>query len=97
MTPQGPTQCGLAAVKVQLLAEFRVLSDEKVAERLAHAQGQPAATLMLLAVMQHVASLAERLEVPEPVVAGVMVEMRGREHDLGGSGGFVAHAGRRRR
>ena len=50
--------------------------------------------LMLVAVVQHVAALAERLEVARPIVAGVVVEMRGCEDDLGCSDRFAF--GRRR-
>ena len=36
-------------------------------------------------VVQHVAALAQAAEVAQPVVRGVAVEMRGGEHDAGGT------------
>ena len=57
---------------------------EEIAKSLAHSQGHPAATLMLGSVVKHVAALAERFQVPRPVVARIVVEVSGRQHDPGG-------------
>jgi len=38
---------------------------------------------VLVAIMQHMAALTEGLEIAPPVIAGVMVEMRGSQEDLG--------------
>ncbi|WP_156455667.1 hypothetical protein, partial [Sphingomonas sp. CCH18-H6] len=56
-------------------------SGEQVADR-AHPEGvEPAAPAMLAGVVAHVASLAERGEVAQPVVAGIVVQVRAGEHD----------------
>lgn len=66
-----------------------------MAQRLARAKGDPSPPAMLLGVVQHVAPLAERLQVPRPVVRRIVVEMRGREHDTGGPGARAGRGGRR--
>ncbi len=53
----------------------RVGPKEQVAERFAHTVGQPALTPVLIAIMQDVAALAERLEVRWRIVARVVIEM----------------------
>jgi hypothetical protein len=53
----------------------------EVAEGSAPEQREPAPALMLGAVVQHVAALAERLQVRGPVVGWVVIEMRaGQDH-----------------
>ena len=37
---------------------------------------------MLWPIMQHMTALAERLQVPRPVVGRIMIEMGCRQHDL---------------
>ena len=37
---------------------------------------------MLFAVMAEMATLTERLQITGPIVAGVMIKMRRRQHDL---------------
>ncbi|VTZ51940.1 hypothetical protein MPC4_60029 [Methylocella tundrae] len=58
---------------------------KQIAEGLAHAKRKPAPAAMLVPVMQHVATLAERLQVAQTIICRVMVEMRGRQIDMGAS------------
>jgi len=64
-------------------AEFRIGPEEQVAQRLAHPVGEPAPAAMFVAVMQHVAALAEGLEVATAVIAGVVVEVGGSQEHFG--------------
>ena len=48
-------------LSVRYLVEFRIRPKEEVAKGLAPPEGKPATALVLLAVMQHVAALAESL------------------------------------
>lgn len=47
---------------------------------------------MLGCIMDHVAALAQGGEVPEPIVAGIMVQMRTSEHDAGHARAWRGHA-----
>jgi hypothetical protein len=47
---------------------------------------------MLWPIVQHVASLAKRLEVPGRVVRRIMVEMSGRQHNAGTADGEAGRA-----
>ena len=40
---------------------------------------------MLVAIVDHVAALAERLEIFRPIIRRIVIEVGGREHDLGPS------------
>ena len=51
---------------------------------------------MFLAIVQHVAALAERAEVSRAIVAGVMVEMRSGQEDPGGEPPLIAGEGFRK-
>src|SRR5215207_97184 len=57
----------------------------EVAERFAPKQREPAPTLMLRPVVQHVTALAERLQVRGPVVGWVVIEMRAGQNHAGRS------------
>src|SRR5215207_8428529 len=57
----------------------------EVAERSAPEQREPAPALMLRAVVQHVAALAERLQVRGPVVGWIVIEMRAGQNHAGRS------------
>jgi hypothetical protein len=59
----------------------RIWPLEQVAHGLAPEQGVPAAALMLVAVVQHVAALTERRQVGVLVVGRVVVAVSCREHD----------------
>ncbi|NGM37384.1 hypothetical protein G4G93_26305 [Methylobacterium sp. DB0501] len=61
----------------------RVRSLEQVAHSLSLEQGAPAPALMLVAVVQHMAALAERRQVGVLVVGGVVVAVGRRQHHLG--------------
>jgi hypothetical protein len=45
---------------------------------------------MLLMIVKHMATLAERLQIAHPVIGGIMVEMRSHQHDLGCADSAVA-------
>jgi len=55
----------------------------EIAERFAPKQREPAPTLMLRPVVQHVAALAERLQVRGSVVGWVVIEMRAGQNHAG--------------
>lgn len=56
---------------------------KKIPDCEAHAIGQPAPAVMLLAVMEQMTALAERFEVRAAIVHRVTIQMRGRQHRLG--------------
>ncbi len=58
-------------------------SEEQIAEGPAQEISDPPLCQMVRAVMDHVAALAQTLEVTPPVVARVMVEMGRSQHDAG--------------
>src|SRR3712207_722192 len=55
-------------------------AEEEIADGPVPAQREPAAALMLSLVVKHVAALTERLQVPRPVVRGIVVQVRGGQH-----------------
>src|SRR5262249_3537496 len=59
---------------------------EQVADGLALFQGHQALPLMLKLIVQHVAPLAERLEISTDIICGVMVEMGVRQNDVRAEG-----------
>src|SRR3954471_24084530 len=61
----------------------------QVAERSPSEQREPAPSLMLCAVVQHVATLAQRLEVRGPVVGRVVIEVRASQDHTRGLNGTV--------
>lgn len=65
----------------QVSRSIGVGSEEEVAEGLAHLKGKPAPAAMFGPVVQHVTALAERFQVAQPVVGGIVVEVGGRQHD----------------
>jgi len=68
----------------------RVGPEEQIAERFAHSIGKPSSPPMLLTVVQHVAALAERAKISGAVVAGIVIEMSGRQKDFGRSQSGIA-------
>ena len=68
---------------------FRVPPEKQVAEALAHPKGEPAAGLVLFAVVQHVAALAESRKISQPVISGVMIEMSCSQHHFGRKGRHI--------
>ena len=60
-----------------------VWTQEQVPDRLPFAQRQPPAFLMLSPVVNEMAALAQRLEVPRPILGRIMVEVSASEHNLG--------------
>src|SRR4051812_43118837 len=65
-------------------APSAVEAQEQVPDGLAPSQRQPAPALMLRSVVQHVAPLAERLQVSRPVLGRVVVEVSaGQDHPRG--------------
>jgi hypothetical protein len=57
----------------------RVEPEEKIAGGAPASEGDPALCPMIWPIVKQMAALAEALEVPQPVVARVMVKMRGGE------------------
>ena len=60
-----------------------ILTEEKIADRPTAAVGEPALGQVMRPVMQHVTALAETLQIGEPVVRGIVVQMRRGQHDAG--------------
>ena len=63
------------------LDQGQIRPEEKVADRETPPVGDPTLCQVMRPIVQHVAALAERTEVPQPVVGRVAVQVRGREHD----------------
>src|SRR4051794_21118315 len=57
-----------------------VRAQEQVPDSLAPAQREPAPALMLRPVVQHVAPLAERLQISRPVLGRIVVEVSAGQH-----------------
>ena len=60
-----------------------VQAEEEIPEGLASAQREPTPPPVLLAIMEHVASLAKRLQVPRPVVRRIVDQVRRGQHHTG--------------
>ena len=71
---------GLWAIKAQ----------EQVADGFAHAQGEPAAASVFVAVMKHVAPLTQGFQISGAVVGRVVIEVSRRQGYLGFSRNSVA-------
>ena len=67
-----------------------VHAEEQVPEGFAPTQGQETLPPVLLAIMEHVAPLADRLQVPRPVVRRIMVQVRRGQHHTRGPAGYVS-------
>src|SRR5919202_3718192 len=67
-----------------------VHAEEQVPEGFAPAQGQETPPPVLLAVVEHVAPLAERLQVPRPVVRRIVVQVRRGQHHTRGPAGYIS-------
>lgn len=61
--------------------QSEVAPEKEIAERPAPAECHPALGSMMLAVVQQMASLAKRVEIAQPVIGRVMVEVRCGEDD----------------
>ena len=79
----------MSPLSVSHLSEFRIRPEEKISKRLAHPIGKPTAALVLLAIVQQVATLAESLQIARPVVAWIMIEVGGSQEHFGRPGQFV--------
>jgi hypothetical protein len=67
----------------------RISAEKQVPEGLAHSQRQPSPPAMLVAVVQHVAALAKRLQIARAIVSGIVVEVGGGQVDPGGEDALV--------
>ena len=68
-------------------------TQKKVSDGLAPAQGDPTPPAVLFAVVQQMAPLAQGLQIAQPVVARIMVQMGRREHDpRGAKRDLLAHS-----
>ena len=67
-------------ITAALWTPFLIRPREQVAERLPHQIRQPLPAAVLLTIVDHVAALAEGLEVARPIVGRIVVEVRGCEH-----------------
>ena len=67
------------------LPPVRLKTRKQIAQRASSVRVVPAAPAMLRRIVNHVASLAERGEVAEAVVAGIMVQVRARGVHPGGA------------
>jgi len=74
----------------RLLGLRAIETEKQVSDRVPHAQRQQAPPLMLLMIVKHMATLAERLQIAHPVIGGIVFEMRSRQHDLGCADSAVA-------
>src|SRR3954469_867520 len=61
-------------------APSAIEAQEQVPDGLAPSQREPTAAPMLWPIVQHVAPLAERLQVPRPVLGRIVVEVRAGQH-----------------
>jgi hypothetical protein len=62
-----------------------VEAQEQVRGGVATPVGNPALSAMIRRVVKHVAALAEALEITQPVVGGIMIEVRGGQYDPRGA------------
>ena len=57
-----------------------IKTKKQVSYGLPHSQREQASPLVLLTVVKHVATLAKGLQISQPVIGGVVVKVRGRQH-----------------
>jgi hypothetical protein len=78
---------GYAAFQLPLRAgsDVVVIPQEQITQRVSSAVGEPALGQVMRPIMQHVAALAERAEIGEPVVRGIAIKVGGSEHDASGA------------
>ena len=63
------------------LLRIRAIETQKqVSYRLPHSQREQASPPVLFAVVKHMAALAKGLQISQPVIGGIMVKVRGRQH-----------------
>jgi hypothetical protein len=53
-------------------------AQKQIADRLSHPIGGAATAAVLLLIVEHMAALAKRLQVPRPIIGRIVVEMSGR-------------------
>ena len=65
-------------------ARLRAIKTQKqVSDSVPHSQREPAPPPVLLTVVKHMASLAEGLQISQPVIGGIMVKVRSRQRHSG--------------
>jgi hypothetical protein len=58
-----------------------IKAQKQVSYGLAHSQRDPAPPAVLFTVLKHMTTLAEGLQISQPVIGGIVVKVRGRQHD----------------
>ncbi len=69
------------AHRVQRLRAIR--TQKQVSYRLPHSQRDQAPPTVLCTVVKHMATLAKGLQISQPVIGGIVVKVRSRQHDPG--------------
>jgi hypothetical protein len=57
-----------------------IKTQKQVSYGVPHSQREQAPPPVLLTVVKHMATLAKRLQISQPVISGIMVEVRGCQH-----------------
>ena len=60
-----------------------IKTEKQISESVPHPKREPTPTLVLVAVVNHVAPLAQSLEISRPVVGRVVVKVSSPQHDSG--------------
>ena len=65
-------------------ARLRAIKTQKqVSDSVPHSQREPAPPPVLVTVVKHMAALAKGLQISQPIIGGVMVKVRRRQHHPG--------------
>ena len=82
-----------AAATVRRVQRLRAIETQKqVSYGLPHSQREQAPPPVLFTIVKHVATLTKGLQISHPVIGGVMVKVRRRQHDLGLANRVVANS-----
>jgi len=66
---------------LDLIKHLRLIKTQKqISYGLPHSQREQPSPTMLLTVVKHMAALAKGLQISQPVIGGIMVKVRGRQH-----------------
>ena len=60
-----------------------IKTQKQISYGVPHSQREQAPSPVLLTVVKHMATLAEGLQISQPVISGIMVKVRGRQHYTG--------------
>jgi hypothetical protein len=76
-------RCGIQRLTVQCQCgdQCRIRTEEEITECQTPPVGDPALHQMVRPIVQHVAALTEGLQISQPIVGGIAVQVRRREYD----------------